>query len=91
MNMPLNDTTTNNLTYHTKQLNQYNSVIASYQGAVAPRSPGCRYAVVGAGQEADLGSGWRFVLIAQTVVHAAGLPDHRSLLHTPSRAAGEAV
>lgn len=75
---------------YTNQENSH-SVIASYQRAVAPWSPGRRDTVIGACQEADLGSGWRLLLITQTVCHTAGLPARCSLLHTPSRAADAAV
>lgn len=57
-------------------------VVASHQRAAAPGAPGGCDALVGAGQEADLGSGRHLVLIAQTGLHAADLPV-RSLLHTP--------
>lgn len=66
------------------------TVIASYRGAVAPRSPGGHHTVTGAGQEADLGPGWHFLLITQAVIHAAGFPA-RSFPHTPGGTADAAV
>lgn len=61
-----------------------NSIVASYQRAVAPRPPGCTDTVVRAGQKADLGSGWHFILITQTGLRGADL-SVRSLLDTPWR------
>lgn len=61
-----------------------NLIVASYQRTVGPRPPGCSNTVVRAGQKADLGSGWHFVLITQTGLHGADL-SVRSLLDTPWR------
>lgn len=71
--------TVNNKTYRASH-----PTVTSYQRAIAPRPPGRHGTVVVAGQQADLGSGWHFLLITQTVVHTAGLPSRCSLLHTPS-------
>lgn len=59
-------------------------MVASHQRTAAPGAPGPCDTLVGAGQEADLGSGWHLVLITQTGLYSADVPV-RFLLYTPEQ------